>query len=77
MLWRSAGSRVGSAATVPGLPSIGRQMSGAPCPANFIRALPHPALEATDASANATIAAFTGSNDAPDERVLPPVPMAA
>jgi hypothetical protein len=52
-------------------------MSGAPYPTDFIRALAHPVLEATGVSAHATIAAFAGSNYAPDERVLPPVPMAA
>jgi hypothetical protein len=52
-------------------------MSWAPYPTDFIRALAHPVLEATGVSAHATIAAFAGSNYAPDERVLPPVPMAA
>ena len=74
---RSATSRVGFAAAVPGLPSIGQQMSGAPPPVDFIRTLAHPILEPTGASASvrATIAAVAGSKDASDERVLPPVPI--
>jgi hypothetical protein len=66
-----------AAPACPRLALFSRHRSGAPCPTDFIRALAHPVLEATGVSAHATIVALTGSNDAPDERVLPPVPMAA
>jgi hypothetical protein len=40
----SAASRVGFAAAVPSLPSIGRQMSGVPSAIDLIRALAHPII---------------------------------
>jgi hypothetical protein len=52
-------------------------MSGASPLVDFVRALAHPILEATGASVRATIAAVTASKDAPDERVLPPIPIFA
>jgi hypothetical protein len=74
---RPRSPQISDLAAVPGLPSIGRQMSGAPPAVYFIRALAHLILEATGASFRATIVAVTGSKDAPDERVLPPIPIFA
>jgi hypothetical protein len=68
---RSPASRVVFAAAIPCLPSIGRCVPGAPSPIDPILALVYPILED---GASVRAAAFSGSNDIPNELVLLPVP---
>jgi hypothetical protein len=70
---RSPASRGVFAAAIPCLPSISRCVPGAPSLIDPILALAYPILEA-GASVRAAIAAFSGSNDIPNELVLLPVP---